>query len=386
MELFCVLIPGSYNGLWVLKEEFGGRIPAERRRADWWVSLPTILGLGLGPRGWRENQKLTKPTTKGVKTGPCTAASGCTDNVGAELGRHRDEEPNLSGCPKHGSFGCLKWLWAVWGRLVGAEARDKELDGRCPVTDWLVDMCEALSWDSPKDLRILGVTNFQPGQSTGPNIRIPSEACLTCWGWAQSLDLVSCFTELASGLAFTAVCQPLWLASGSASSGFEPRMAWEPRHRVPQLAGPALTAGLWASRSCRERMIPTQGTTRLSSLSQPAAPELHSLRAAQPQSCFSGLSSGPWLCTIISHFYSFPVPDAAVPHLLSPTPPVVALPIPKSSPYVTLQTPLSMGFPRQEYWSGLPFPTPEIKLMSPVSPALAGGFFTTEPVRKPFIF
>ena len=40
-----------------------------------------------------------------------------------------------------------------------------------------------------------------------------------------------------------------------------------------------------------------------------------------------------------------------------------------------------MGFPRQEYWNGLPLlspgdlPNPGIK---PVSPALAGGFFTTE--------
>ncbi|ELR60425.1 hypothetical protein M91_18992, partial [Bos mutus] len=47
------------------------------------------------------------------------------------------------------------------------------------------------------------------------------------------------------------------------------------------------------------------------------------------------------------------------------------------------QAPLSMGFPRQEYWSGLPFPTPGdlpdpgIKPASLVSPALAGGFFTT---------
>ena len=46
---------------------------------------------------------------------------------------------------------------------------------------------------------------------------------------------------------------------------------------------------------------------------------------------------------------------------------------------------LSMGFPRQEYWRGLPFPSPEdipdpgIKPVSPVSPALAGRFFTTAP-------
>ena len=48
---------------------------------------------------------------------------------------------------------------------------------------------------------------------------------------------------------------------------------------------------------------------------------------------------------------------------------------------------LSMGFPRQEYWSGLPFPSPgdlpdpEIK---PGSPALAGRVFTTEPPGKPY--
>ena len=47
------------------------------------------------------------------------------------------------------------------------------------------------------------------------------------------------------------------------------------------------------------------------------------------------------------------------------------------------QAPLSMGFSRQEYWSGLPFPPPEdlpdpgIEPASLVSPELAGGFFTT---------
>ena len=54
---------------------------------------------------------------------------------------------------------------------------------------------------------------------------------------------------------------------------------------------------------------------------------------------------------------------------------------------VTHQAPLSVGFPRQEYWSGLPFPSPEnlpnsgIEPLSPASPALAGRFFTTEPSR-----
>ena len=53
--------------------------------------------------------------------------------------------------------------------------------------------------------------------------------------------------------------------------------------------------------------------------------------------------------------------------------------------YIALQAPLSMGFPRQEYWSGVPFPPPGDLLdsgMELVSPALAGGFFTLEPPGK----
>ena len=56
---------------------------------------------------------------------------------------------------------------------------------------------------------------------------------------------------------------------------------------------------------------------------------------------------------------------------------------------VVHQVPLSMGFSRQEFWDGLPFPPPRdlpypgIKPMSPVSPALAGWFFTTKPPGKP---
>ena len=59
---------------------------------------------------------------------------------------------------------------------------------------------------------------------------------------------------------------------------------------------------------------------------------------------------------------------------------------------VAHQAPLSMGFSRQEYWSGLPFPSPGdltdpgIEPKSPVSPALAGGFFTTVPPGKPHKF
>ena len=52
---------------------------------------------------------------------------------------------------------------------------------------------------------------------------------------------------------------------------------------------------------------------------------------------------------------------------------------------VAHQAPLSMTFSRQDYWSGLPFPPPgdlPDSRIEPVSPALAGGFFTTEPPGK----
>ena len=51
---------------------------------------------------------------------------------------------------------------------------------------------------------------------------------------------------------------------------------------------------------------------------------------------------------------------------------------------IACQAPLSMGFSRQEYWSGLPcpppgdLPNPGIEPASLTSPALAGGFFTTD--------
>ena len=53
---------------------------------------------------------------------------------------------------------------------------------------------------------------------------------------------------------------------------------------------------------------------------------------------------------------------------------------------VALQTPPSMGFSRQEYWSGVSFPSPGdlpepgIEAASLPPPAVAGGFFTTSTV------
>ena len=56
---------------------------------------------------------------------------------------------------------------------------------------------------------------------------------------------------------------------------------------------------------------------------------------------------------------------------------------------VASQSSLSVEFSRQEYWRGVPFPTPGdlpnpgIESVSPVSPSLAGRFFTTVPPGNP---
>ena len=52
---------------------------------------------------------------------------------------------------------------------------------------------------------------------------------------------------------------------------------------------------------------------------------------------------------------------------------------------VAHQAPLSRGFSRQEHWSGVPFPSPgdcPHAGIEPEPPALAGRFFTPEPVGK----
>ena len=53
---------------------------------------------------------------------------------------------------------------------------------------------------------------------------------------------------------------------------------------------------------------------------------------------------------------------------------------------IACQTPLSMEFPRQEYWNWLPFPSPgdlPDPGSEPTSPALADRIFTTESPAKP---
>ena len=60
---------------------------------------------------------------------------------------------------------------------------------------------------------------------------------------------------------------------------------------------------------------------------------------------------------------------------------------------IACQAPLSMGFPRQEYWSGLSFPAPGDLLDPGIelgSPALAGGFFPMNhlacPIKRLLLF
>ena len=59
---------------------------------------------------------------------------------------------------------------------------------------------------------------------------------------------------------------------------------------------------------------------------------------------------------------------------------------------VAHQPPLSVGFPRQEYWSRLPFLSPRdlsdpgIEPESLASPALVAGSFTTVPLGEPSLY
>ena len=53
---------------------------------------------------------------------------------------------------------------------------------------------------------------------------------------------------------------------------------------------------------------------------------------------------------------------------------------------IARQAPLSMGFSRQEYWSGLPFPSPgdlPNPRIEPGSPALQADSLSSEPLGKP---
>ena len=113
------------------------------------------------------------------------------------------------------------------------------------------------------------------------------------------------------------------------------------------------------------------------------------LQLLQNKKCFKRCSSLSCLFPRLSS--SFPSPSHPLPPHLPPLSLSLSLCAQSLSgvrlsvtPWtVARQPPLSMGFPRQEYWSELPFPTPGtlpnpgIKPTSLMSPALASGFFAT---------
>ena len=104
-----------------------------------------------------------------------------------------------------------------------------------------------------------------------------------------------------------------------------------------------------------------QSRTRLMRLSSSSS----SVYMSIPVSQFIPSPPFPLGCCLVSHVRLFCDPMNCIAH----------------------QASLSMGFSRHEYWSGLPFSSagdvPDSET-EPVSPALAGGFFSTEPPGKPF--
>ena len=67
-----------------------------------------------------------------------------------------------------------------------------------------------------------------------------------------------------------------------------------------------------------------------------------------------------------------------------PFPGVPACVLSRGTPWtVARQASLPTGFPRREYWSGWPFPSPGDLPEPEIKPALVGGFFTTEPGGRP---
>ena len=106
-------------------------------------------------------------------------------------------------------------------------------------------------------------------------------------------------------------------------------------------------------------------------------PRRHQLPLISGRLCFLFFFSRGWLHLSIQVWAPVCVCVCSVAQLC----PTLCNPI----AYSPHQTPLSMEFSRQGYWSGLPFPSsghlPDsgIEPMSPVSPALSGRFFTSSP-------
>ena len=89
------------------------------------------------------------------------------------------------------------------------------------------------------------------------------------------------------------------------------------------------------------------------------------------------------LCSNNIHLWVMVTPFWVQPHFLLCCCLVAVTSDPFEIPWtVAHQASMSMVFPKKEYWSGLPIPFPGDSSwpgIKPTSPALAGGFFTTEP-------
>ena len=95
---------------------------------------------------------------------------------------------------------------------------------------------------------------------------------------------------------------------------------------------------------------------------------------------FGSIASSTWVTELIFHYSSCPLARRKWKWSLSHVPLFV-------TPWtVAYQAPPSMGFPRQEYWSGLPFPSPgdlPDPGMEPGSPTLWADTLPSEPPGKP---
>ena len=180
-------------------------------------------------------------------------------------------------------------------------------------------------------------------------------------------------TQTSTQLHLTA-CLPLQLTTPAPARPQQHKQlpAQTPQGTLPgHLPGFSLSLAAWP----RERLKGEAWESFPESCLEPFSPSLSlSLLPAPP----SELVPAGSVCVCVCLFMS----ARARAHVLSH---VQLLAKPRN---VARQALLSMGFPKEEYWSGLPFPSPGylpnpgIQLKSLASPALAGGSFTTSATRE----
>ena len=183
-------------------------------------------------------------------------------------------------------------------------------------------------------------------------------------------------TQTSAQLHLTA-CPPLWLTTPAPAPAQHQRHSFQPKH-------------------LRARF---QATSQASPF--PWRPGLS--RLTLPQREAKGRGLGEFSRELLRTIFTFPVPLLPAPpselvpagsvcvcvcvcvrtHTHTRTRMISHVQLLAKPRNVARQALLSMGFPKEEYWSGLPFPSPGnlpnpgIQHKSLVSPALAGGSFTT---------